>query len=231
MPRILALIILGPMIFASLFGYLCIHSAHCTYSFSIPFMITMIASFFPGVIAMVWNTRIACLIQNVLAILSTVFFVLTMAHWSGGDDGTGMLMIVIVAPLVLLAAILALFSTGFILTRDYSKPYLMRKPLVFDPTDGNVNSNSAQPTIYCRKPLTSDLPIVSLTASCLSLLVGPVGCLVGIVCGHLARREIKKHPKLGGAGIALAGLIVGYIFLAIFLLMLAWIICNYMGHT
>jgi Mg/Co/Ni transporter MgtE len=37
--------------------------------------------------------------------------------------------------------------------------------------------------------------------------------VLGIVCGHLARSQIRKDPNFTGGGIALAGLIVGYGFL------------------
>jgi len=56
---------------------------------------------------------------------------------------------------------------------------------------------------------TSGLAIASLACS----LLGPVCCIPAIICGHLARREIKKDSAVGGAGLALAGLVVGYIIL------------------
>lgn len=67
---------------------------------------------------------------------------------------------------------------------------------------------------------TSGLAIASLVLSCLSILLGPFGCLPGIVCGHLARRDIRRNPDHGGIGIALAGLIVGYLFLIMFVVMI-----------
>jgi len=63
---------------------------------------------------------------------------------------------------------------------------------------------------------TSGLAIASLV---LSLLI-PSGCIPAIVCGHIALRKIKKGPALQGRGLALAGLIIGYIFLGPFLLVL-----------
>jgi hypothetical protein len=41
-------------------------------------------------------------------------------------------------------------------------------------------------------------------------LLGPVGCLPAIVCGHWARKEIAQSPNLGGRNLALIGLILGY---------------------
>ena len=69
------------------------------------------------------------------------------------------------------------------------------------------------------KPVrTSGLAIASLALSILSAVIGPLGCIPGIVCGHIARRQIKKDPAIQGAGIATAGLIIGYIFLVLFVI-------------
>lgn len=66
---------------------------------------------------------------------------------------------------------------------------------------------------------TSGLAIVSFILSLLSLVLGPLGFIPGIVCGHLARREIKKYPTIRGSGLALAGLIIGYVFFVFFTVM------------
>lgn len=53
-----------------------------------------------------------------------------------------------------------------------------------------------------------------------SLVCGILGfmlCLPSIgavVCGHIARAQIRQDPTQGGEGMALAGLITGYIVLA-----------------
>ncbi len=65
------------------------------------------------------------------------------------------------------------------------------------------------------RPQMSGLAIASLVLSCLSVFLGPLGCVPGIVCGHLARWQLRKDPNTCGAGVALAGLIVGYIFLVL----------------
>ena len=51
-----------------------------------------------------------------------------------------------------------------------------------------------------------------------ALLFGPLGFIPGIICGHLALSSIKEHPGLKGRGIALAGLIVGYAYIALLVL-------------
>ena len=40
-----------------------------------------------------------------------------------------------------------------------------------------------------------------------------VGCIPGIICGHLARRKISREPGLGGNGFAIAGLVISYLSL------------------
>jgi hypothetical protein len=64
---------------------------------------------------------------------------------------------------------------------------------------------------------TSDLAIASLVLSLLSLTLpflgfypGALFFIAAIVCGHIARRRCRRDPRLGGSGLALAGLIVGY---------------------
>tara|TARA_B100001093_G_C26746675_1_gene979156 strand:- start:353 stop:886 length:534 start_codon:yes stop_codon:yes gene_type:complete len=64
-------------------------------------------------------------------------------------------------------------------------------------------------------PKTSTMAIISLVTS---LLFIPV---VSIVLGHLARREVRKsNGTITGAGMALAGLIIGYIQVAVLMLII-----------
>ena len=63
---------------------------------------------------------------------------------------------------------------------------------------------------------TSGLAIAALVLSCLSVALGPFGFVPGILCGHLARSECRRDPKVDGDGLAVAALILGYAFLVIF---------------
>jgi len=69
---------------------------------------------------------------------------------------------------------------------------------------------------------TSGLAIASLVLS----LVIPIGCIPAIVCGHIALRKIEKDAMVQGRGLALAGLIIGYVVLGLFvvpiMLCLSW---------
>jgi hypothetical protein len=64
---------------------------------------------------------------------------------------------------------------------------------------------------YAPPRRTSPLAIVSLVAGC-AQFVGfcVIGSIVAIVTGHIARRQIKRSGEQG-AGLALAGLILGYL--------------------
>lgn len=55
---------------------------------------------------------------------------------------------------------------------------------------------------------TNGLAVASVVLSILWL--GGIGTVLGIVFGHVSRSQIKKRPQRG-AGIALAGLIIGYL--------------------
>jgi len=63
---------------------------------------------------------------------------------------------------------------------------------------------------------TSGKAIASLILSILGFFLVAIPSIVGIVLGHIARSEIKKsNGSLKGNGLALAGLIMGYIMVAI----------------
>ncbi len=67
------------------------------------------------------------------------------------------------------------------------------------------------------KPVrTSGLAIASLVFS----LVGPIGCIPAIICGHLALGKLKKEPGVQGRGLALAGTIIGYAVLGFFIVIM-----------
>ena len=74
-----------------------------------------------------------------------------------------------------------------------------------------------QPTVVRS---TSPLAIVSLVFGIATWMLLPVlGAIVAIVCGHLARAEIRRAPAAWeGDGMALAGLILGYVHLVVVLL-------------
>ena len=60
-------------------------------------------------------------------------------------------------------------------------------------------------------PRTSNQAIWSLVCSLFGLFCCCISSVVGIVLGHLALAEIKQNPAIEGKGMALAGVIIGYI--------------------
>jgi hypothetical protein len=46
----------------------------------------------------------------------------------------------------------------------------------------------------------------------LFICLAPLTSIGGIVCGHLARRDLRRNPALRGSRMALTGLIAGYFF-------------------
>lgn len=70
---------------------------------------------------------------------------------------------------------------------------------------------------------TSTTAMVSLMFGLLSWFAIPfIGAIVAVVCGHVARGEIRRAPpnSIDGNGMALAGLILGYLNFALILFVL-----------
>lgn len=73
---------------------------------------------------------------------------------------------------------------------------------------------------------TSSLAIVSLIFGILGWVMLPgVGAIVAVICGHLARAEIRRDPPgtVEGDGMAIAGLILGWVSIALGLIVIAFI--------
>ncbi|TFI43097.1 DUF4190 domain-containing protein [Rhodococcus sp. 1R11] len=67
-------------------------------------------------------------------------------------------------------------------------------------------------------PATNTLAIVSLVLAVLGLTFVPlIASVCAVVCGHVAKGQIKRNGE-GGSGFATAGLIVGYVSIALFVL-------------
>ncbi len=65
---------------------------------------------------------------------------------------------------------------------------------------------------------TSGTAIASLIFGIVTWVGLPViGALVAVICGHVARGEIRRMPagSIEGDGLAIAGLILGYVQLAL----------------
>jgi len=97
--------------------------------------------------------------------------------------------------------------------------------------------NQAPPISTPVRTKTSALAVISLVLGIFAVVlcvISPVFAIPAIVCGHMAMSRIKHSGGLlGGRGVALAGLITGYLGLALLLLMLPIAIPNFVKarHT
>jgi hypothetical protein len=68
--------------------------------------------------------------------------------------------------------------------------------------------------------------VVSLVFGILSWVMLPVvGPIVAVVAGHMARAEIRRaNGQIGGGGMATAGLVLGYLQIALFVLAICAIV-------
>lgn len=91
-----------------------------------------------------------------------------------------------------------------------------------------VGAGDYQPTAYpsygyplvASPPTTNGLAIAALVCS----IAGVASCItapVGAILGHVARRQIRERGE-GGDGMALAGIIIGWILTAVMLLVIAF---------
>jgi len=83
-------------------------------------------------------------------------------------------------------------------------------------------------------PKTNTLAIISLVASIAGIVIlWGIGSIVGVICGHISLSQIKKTGEQGH-GMAVAGLIVGYIGIGLAIIgtiiaiaLSAWLVANY----
>jgi Domain of unknown function (DUF4190) len=61
---------------------------------------------------------------------------------------------------------------------------------------------------------TNGLAVAALVCGIAAFVTG-IACIPAIVCGHIARRQIRRTGEQGD-GLALAGLILGYVSVALF---------------
>jgi hypothetical protein len=88
-----------------------------------------------------------------------------------------------------------------------------------------VVAPAAAPMPVAPQPKTEQLATISLICSllglcgfCCSLFLA--SAIAGIVCGHLALSRIKENPELEGRNLALAGVVIGYVAVAAWLVWL-----------
>lgn len=79
-------------------------------------------------------------------------------------------------------------------------------------------------------PRTSTLAVVSLVCGLLGWSLLPlVGSIAAVVTGHMARAEIRRTPGLDGDGLAVAGLVLGYLAVALAVLAALFFVLVFAG--
>lgn len=86
--------------------------------------------------------------------------------------------------------------------------YLALRPIVQKCSEGSPSTSSVEARRVSR------YAVWSLFLSGVGFFLPLVGNGLAIILGHVARRRCKADPNLDGSGLALAGLIIGYIGLA-----------------
>ncbi|WP_417235284.1 DUF4190 domain-containing protein [Arthrobacter sp.] len=119
-----------------------------------------------------------------------------------------LLMIAVVVAVVVLVIALATRSKGTAGVDPYGRPV---SPQSAAPPTQIGYTMDGQPLYQQRaRPGTNVLAVLALV---LSFFVG----ILGIVFGHISRAQIRRTGE-GGAGLALAGLIIGYVWVGLFVL-------------
>ncbi len=81
-------------------------------------------------------------------------------------------------------------------------------------------------------PRTNALAIVALVAGLAQCALSLFGSIVAIVCGHIARRQIRESQgRETGDGLALAGLILGYIGIVLNVLAIVGVLIFVFGFS
>lgn len=78
---------------------------------------------------------------------------------------------------------------------------------------------------YYPQNTTSNMAISSLVCGILGFTCLPIFGIPAVICGHMAMKQISESAlPMGGRGMAIAGLITGYISIVICLVTIFWII-------
>ena len=80
--------------------------------------------------------------------------------------------------------------------------------------------SSPQNTQPIAPQKTNDLAVASLVLSILGTFIPLLLSIPAIICGHKARANFRKGIAVSGSGIALAGLIIGYVMVVFWIIML-----------
>jgi Domain of unknown function (DUF4190)/Domain of unknown function (DUF1707) len=85
-----------------------------------------------------------------------------------------------------------------------------------------------RPPVPAGPPRTNPLAITSLVCGIAQIMFGPFATIPAIVCGHVGRSQIRRTGE-SGAGMAVAGLVLGYAGLVLGLLAIAGIVALFVA--
>jgi hypothetical protein len=72
---------------------------------------------------------------------------------------------------------------------------------------------------YSGHRSTNGLAVASLICSCVGIILFAVPCVLGIIFGFVARNQIRRSNNMQqGSGLALAGIIVGFVAIGLLIL-------------
>jgi len=83
-----------------------------------------------------------------------------------------------------------------------------------------IDLPGGRPPVPAPLPRTNPLAVTSLVCGIAQIMFGPFATIPAIVCGHIGRSQIRRSGE-GGAGMALAGLVLGWVGLAFGVLLIA----------
>lgn len=86
---------------------------------------------------------------------------------------------------------------------------------------------TAAPAYGSYRP-TNALAWVSLGLAVGAMLLGTLASIAAVICGHIARRQIRETGQQGD-GLAVAGLVVGYLGIAVSVLLVVFFVVLFAG--
>lgn len=101
------------------------------------------------------------------------------------------------------------------------------QPVPTSPPPAALTPYSTTGAAYAYAPRTNPAAIASLVLSLAGLLTW-ITAIGGVISGHIALSQIKRTGE-GGRGMALAGIIIGYVLVGFFVLYLVFIFAVIFG--
>lgn len=86
------------------------------------------------------------------------------------------------------------------------------------PTSNQPPQQPYPPQQFVAPPRTDGFAVTAMVLGIIALVTCYFGIILGtiaVVFGHLSLGKIKREPQLGGKGMAIAGLVCGYISIAV----------------